>query len=105
MKMRYNAAAYCTSLVTLLLEEACPSRSSILLRTLLVYIGIGKFRSTKQIAYTVNGTLSEVCLATYRYFIQTVCLTSEVVEKSASFRDDGWKTEKFLDGIGKYVKL
>lgn len=47
-------------LVTLLLEEACTSRNSILLRTRLVYIGIGKFRSTKQIAYTVDGTLSEV---------------------------------------------
>jgi hypothetical protein len=39
-----------------------PSRSSILLRTPLVYIGIGKFRSTKQIAYIVNGTSSEVCV-------------------------------------------
>lgn len=28
--------------------------------------------------------VGSVCLATYRYFIQTVCLTFEVVEKSAS---------------------
>jgi len=62
MKMRYNAATCCTSLATLLLEEACPSRNSILQRTQLIYIGIGKFRSTKQIAYTVNGTSSEMCV-------------------------------------------
>jgi len=47
-----------TRLVTLLLEEACTSRNSILSRTRLVYIG--KFRSTKQIAYSVDGTLSKV---------------------------------------------
>lgn len=57
-----QCSSSCTSLVTLLLEEACPNRCSILLRTRLVYIGIGKFRSTKQIAYTVNGTSSEVCI-------------------------------------------
>lgn len=47
-------------LVTLLLEEVCPSRNSILLKTRLIYIGIGELRSTKQIAYTFDRTSSEV---------------------------------------------
>lgn len=82
MKIRYNAAARAVRLVTLLLEEVCSSRNSILLKTRLVYIGIGEFRSTKQIAYTFDRTSSEVFGYVYRYFISTVCLTSKVRKKA-----------------------
>lgn len=87
MKIRYNAAARAVRLVTLLLEEVCPSRNSILLKTRLIYIGIGEFRSTKQIAYTFDRTSSEVFGYVYRYFIWTVCLTSKVGKKATHFRE------------------